>query len=289
MPKDNDSTAVTSEPAETSPLEGLEDLPVHPFSGVKVMARIVNTQSTKLCAGGSGQYVVFRSVGEQDFEQIDRERRKLIGKNPRISYYPKSEVLIVKSMPLACHQTAQLSLGMDITYKIARMGTPRYDLLPLGGSRFGGGPGRPSKEADLAYRSQSRRGADWPTIVFESGVSESLRRLRHYPKWWLGNSGGEVKIVILILVDRAQRRLQIEKWELAPSASAFYDAPNIPPPRIPTKMQEVIIDPNAVTGAPLVLDFEKMFLRAAIPPEGNIEWNAQELSDIGARYWSGLQ
>jgi hypothetical protein len=54
-------------------------------------------------------------------------------------------------------------------------------------------------------------------------------------------------------------------------------------------MQEVIIDPNAVTGAPLVLDFEKMFLRAVIPPEGNIEWNAQELSDIGARYWSGLQ
>jgi hypothetical protein len=55
---------------------------------------------------------------------------------------------------------------------------------------------------------------DWPTIMFESGFSESLGHLRNDAKWWLANSQGEVKIAVIIAIQPADKKLHIEKWEL---------------------------------------------------------------------------
>ena len=59
-----------------------------------------------------------------------------------------------------------------------------------GAGRFEGR--KSSKEGDKAYKPlpARRRDEDWPTIVFESGLSESLRRLRVDARWWLEKSGG---------------------------------------------------------------------------------------------------
>ena len=140
------------------------------------------------------------------------------------------------------------------------------------------------KRGDSAFKPLSFRPdeTDWPTIVFEAGLSESLRHLRSDAKWWLVNSGGEVKIVIIISLKRGQSMLRIEKWEPAPAAgrrpSTRANA-NIPPPLIPTNTQEITIIPNTVTGAPLVLEFEKVFLRPAVLLESDIRFTGQELSD----------
>src|SRR5271170_262234 len=76
-----------------------------------------------------------------------------------------------------------------------------------------------SKARDIAYKPSSFRGskAAWPTLVFEVGVSESLRGLRFDARWWLRESGGDVNIVILVHVNRERKRVHIEKWELAPA------------------------------------------------------------------------
>jgi hypothetical protein len=123
----------------------------------------------------------------------------------------------------------------------------------------------------------------------ECGFSESLRHLRFDAGWWLRESGGEVKIVIIISIKRARSIVRIEKWELAPMAGrrltlrAASNNLNNPPPRIPTKIQEITIDPNTVTGAPLVLEFAKIFLRSAVPPESDITFTGQELSNWADR------
>ena len=152
-----------------------------------------------------------------------------------------------------------------------------------------------SKEADSAFRPYSFRPTktDWPTIVFEAGLSESLRRLRLDAKWWLTGSGGDVKTVIIISVKPVQSILHIEKWELAPvvartrpNTRAFSTLNNPqPPPQVPTQIQVITIDPNTVTGAPLVLEFAKIFLRPAVPPETDVIFTAQELSILAARIW----
>jgi hypothetical protein len=94
-----------------------------------------------------------------------------------------------------------------------------------------------------------------------------------------------VKIIIIISMKRAQSMIRIEKWELAPmtgrrlglrSASNYLNNNNVPP-QIPTKIQEITIDRNTVTRAPLVLEFAKIFLRPAVPPEIDITFTGQEL------------
>jgi hypothetical protein len=92
--------------------------------------------------------------------------------------------------------------------------------------------------------------------------------------------------------------LRIEKWELAPmnatrpSTRAVPNNSNILSqnrPQIPTKIQKITVIPNTVTGAPLILEFEKIFLRPAVLPESDIIFTGQELSDWGAGFWRCLQ
>ena len=96
---------------------------------------------------------------------------------------------------------------------------------------------------------------------------------------------------MIIFIKRALQTLQIEKWELAPMIGrrppirAFPNAPNIPRPLIPTKIQKITFVQNTVTGAPLVLEFNKIFLRPAVLPETDITFTAQELSTWAAGIW----
>lgn len=56
---------------------------------------------------------------------------------------------------------------------------------------------------------------DWPTMVFESGLSELLNRLRTDAGWWLIESGDQDKILLLISLKPALSVvIHIEKWKL---------------------------------------------------------------------------
>ena len=100
-----------------------------------------------------------------------------------------------------------------------------------------------------------------------------------------------MKIVVLISLNiaRATRTLQsirIEKWELAPAQQRITrSVANNPPAEVPTKVQEITIYPNTVTGVPLILHFQKIFLRQPTPPEADIVFSAQDLSDFSASLW----
>ena len=154
---------------------------------------------------------------------------------------------------------------------------------------------------DSTYKPRCRdRQDDWPTIVFEAGLSESLTDLRRDAQWWLANSRGEVKIVIIISIVKAEKSLWIEQWNISsfdrpgPATRAFL---NVIP--VPTKIQELTVIQNpsiphlpgtipiyAVTGAPLILEFEKLLLRAPVPPEGNVILTEADLQAWAEEFWS---
>ena len=99
-----------------------------------------------------------------------------------------------------------------------------------------------------------------------------------------------VKIVILISLNLAQtpQSIQIEKWELPPAQGVrrlTRSAANNPLAEVPAKVQEITINPNTVTRAPLILDFQKNFLRQVTPPETDIAFSAQDLLDFSASLW----
>jgi hypothetical protein len=174
------NTTIPTSPAETSLMEGLEglkDINTQIFVGIENMRRIVKSQSDKLQKGDSDQqYLVFTRVSVDDLAEIDRARNS-IGKGTRMTHYTDTNLLIVK-LPTAKQESAHRNLAKEVCFKLARMGMPADEFHSVGATtyRVRGS----SKKADSAYRPHSFRPnkTDWPTIVFESGLSEPLRHLR---------------------------------------------------------------------------------------------------------------
>jgi len=87
-----------------------------------------------------------------------------------MTHYTDTDLLIIKLILTGKHESAFLSIGTELVAKIIRMGT---SYRAFGRTRYLGNTS--SKEGDSSYKPSSRENKyDWPTIVIESGLSESL-------------------------------------------------------------------------------------------------------------------
>lgn len=268
-------------------LEGLEDK-VQLFLGIANMRKVVNSRIDDLQAGKtSDQYLVFKPVTTDDRDKIDNT----IGRHWRKTHCIDLDTLIVKLMPLARHEATHRSFGDLMKIQSYAMGFSPFEFLDVGGTTYHGHFVK--KEADTAFKPVPPRpnAADWPTIVLEAGVSQSLRQLKNGAKWWLSNSGGQVQIVLIFSVKKESRTIHIEKWETRP-ATGRATRSNRPPAQVPTQIQQITIDPNNVTGAPLILHFHLIFLRAinqnAVPPEHDLTFTAQDLRNWADGLWNAV-
>jgi hypothetical protein len=124
-------------------------------------------------------------------------------------------------------------------------------------------------------------------------MSESLRRLRSDAKWWLAHSAGRVNIVLLVWIRPAAKAITIEKWILGSPPVTRTSARLARSYTFPTRTAEIKIDqsqtPPRIVGAPLILEFHKVFDRPAVAPlEGDIEFSSQDLDDWATSLWVGL-
>jgi hypothetical protein len=293
--------STNSSPAETSPLEGQADAPIYRFTRIPDLRKRVDSQPNASVAGRTTQqYLIFRGVTKDNLARIDHQRAS-IGKHTRMTYYTDINLLVIKLMPSGEYEAAHITLADEVNNKLREIGLPKRSLIPLGAKTYVGT--NSSKEGDSTYKPMSRsQKDDWPTIIFETGLSESFTGLRRDAQWWLINSGGEVKIVIVISIALAEKSLRIEKWCLfTPPRRATRAYPNTNAP-VPMKMQEltVIQDPfipplpgtiptYTVTGAPLTLEFEKLLLRAPVLPEGNVILTAADLRAWAGDFWSAFR
>lgn len=135
-------------------------------------------------------------------------------------------------------------------------------------------PGRSrEKEPDASFVPGRRpvRGSppQWPSLVLEVGVPESLSQLRADARWWYANSQQQTKIVVLILANPKTDNTSIEIWTEVPNTNGF-----------PTRQQNshilectqsARIENGAVSGDDLEINFEMLMRR----PPGNNEGNLQ--------------
>ncbi|KAF8463461.1 hypothetical protein BDZ91DRAFT_661202 [Kalaharituber pfeilii] len=163
------------------------------------------------------------------------------------------------------------------------------DLISVGSSTFHGQSS--SKEADTSFKPTCRsKQTDWPTIVLESGYTEYLARLRSDARWWLANSAGDVKTVLLISVQEDHQTLKLEQWVLAALAEPVCGrAARASIQMTATKVKELTVAPTFVTGAPLILKFEDIFLRAPRDGEGDFIFDEKELSTWRRDVWNSMQ
>jgi hypothetical protein len=133
-----------------------------------------------LQAGESNQqYLVFNRVTQDTLDKIDNARENgRIQKCTRMTHYSDTDLPIIKLMPSVAHERAHLDLAGEFLFKVAGMGLPKREIICAGAGRQEGTSS--SKEGDSTFKPSSFRekDTDWPTIVFEAGLSESLGRLR---------------------------------------------------------------------------------------------------------------
>lgn len=307
-------------PWEMSPWDGLEGAPVHRYTSMQRLQECVRSHSSAFKNSLTDkQYLVFMGVKKVDFEKMDEDKQRAkIGLDTRLSHYADINLLVIKMMPSKEHELAHLTLANRFIFKLGRMGLPEECVGPVGGTKYELPDS--SKEGDTAFcpiQFRQQKG-DWPTIVFESGFSKSLPRLRHDAEWWITKSQGDVKIVIVISVRPAEKWLAMEKWcPGTPNRRATRSNPNANNP-VPMKVQELNIiqnptpqqgatarsiatsqqistvqpgtpSPYDICGGPLTLEFHKVFLRNPVPPEGDIVFDITDLARFASAVWMYLE
>ena len=179
------------------------------------MQKAIDSYGKKVEASKASPYLIFRLVTTNDLLEIESGReRGEISRGVRMTHYVDWNILIVK-VPTVEHEAAHRIFSDKLVIRAAGMGLDE-ELISIGATTFK--TPRVSKEGDSAFKplSMRPRGADWPTIVLESGWSESLTKLRQDAHRWLENSRGDVKIVLLFSIGRPARTVIIEKWENRP-------------------------------------------------------------------------
>ena len=248
--------------------EGLEGIEVQRYCGTQSFMTAIEFQADQLHSGNGGQYAVFSQVTQDDFANIDRFRDTHC-KSLRFVYYEKEETLIVKIMPGLAHEVTRGLFDTILAIKLAAMGLDQ-ELGYMGSITYQGMGSR--KEANSTFRPLLPRPyvTDWPTLVIECGVPESLKNLRRDSNWWFANSAAQVKTVLLFSVSEKERKINIEQWEMHTEAKCIGTID--------------IIETDAA-GASLRLSFENLFLRKPSKGEMDIIFSTQDLEELAAHVW----
>jgi hypothetical protein len=136
-----------------------------------------------------------------------------------IIYDCNKEILIMKFKVGLYHEACARLLAMEFYRVYAnRTGDIRVFFL-LGSAGFKGA--RRMKEGNEAYKPRTRtRAYDWPSIVFEVGVYETMAQLQQDAQFWLESSAGDTRIVIIICINQNARSMEIQRWQAAAMAAA---------------------------------------------------------------------
>ncbi|KAH8904318.1 hypothetical protein BR93DRAFT_135768 [Coniochaeta sp. PMI_546] len=233
----------------------------------------------------SGDFLVVQNVSPADFEKLCLQEKRPF----RIRRYDNSTGILVITIPTGLHEVLHLELYQKYFIRLVR-NNQEDGWKTIGSTTFRprGHPGGDGGEGDSSGGPRPVRDpkGSWPTLVIESGVSESLSALQDDMRWWFSASDHEVKIVLLAKFDYRNQRIMIEKWEEAIQTRLGAIQPVLR--QDITIIRDLATDSYHVTSGALVLSFRLLFLRAPGPQEGDYIISIAELQDYGRRVWSNV-
>ncbi|KAI5804144.1 hypothetical protein DFH27DRAFT_394632 [Peziza echinospora] len=198
---------------------------------------------------------------------------------------------IITIFPGREHEVVSRQLLIQIVLKVAAIaGHDGNSIFGVGSARFGtaaSGGGRRSKEGDEGISCSTRSGAEWPNVMIEVGYSEPLRMLRMDAKWWLLNSGGRTKMVIIALIGTDPNKLHFEIWEDKPNPNP---RTRHSPPTIPMVTNTVDIDESGVVSpasAAITIPYYSLF-DVQNPNAMDITFTTAELADFALKIFAHI-
>ncbi|CAK7228872.1 hypothetical protein SCUCBS95973_007028 [Sporothrix curviconia] len=240
--------------------------------------------------------------------EIKRDRRNL---RCRLFFLPDHGCAII-TVPGGPHEQTHMQLYDLVRFQFYAMGI-NTEWKSTGATTFTAPGGGGSGEGDSGAGPRggnTHNGRRWPTLVIETGVSQSMASLRAKGRWWFAASGYHMKVVVLAKVVVGQSMITMEKWTAGHSQT---NRPGATMTRAATRAGLVALEPVrrqqiditwsgprpvletpaadrtaglfTVVGAPLVLGFEELMLRAPVVAVGEhdiiiTEANLQELASL---------
>ncbi|KXG47121.1 uncharacterized protein PGRI_038670 [Penicillium griseofulvum] len=194
------------------------------------------------------------------------------------SYDAQLDRVLLRMTKLEAHEVASENFQLLLFDAITPTGMKR-SLKSTGSTTNYASIG--CKEADKAWepfrrpRGQSR---DWPSAVLEVAFSESRAKLQSDIKYWLRASRGDVKVIITLQINQGSPDIVIENWGTQGNKSVNDLHQTIQISRKGGKIK--------TRGSPLVIDFEKLFLRPPMEPkERDIQIDDEDLQWLAETVW----
>jgi len=213
-------------------------------------------------SGSAKEYFLyFHGVTHDHLRDLDREFQWSTAPGiVRFTTENSKQALICRILPGGKHRTLMFNLWTLIRFKIAAIPGHTYDSIDsFGGKRFFLGNLRSKEGFDaLGPQTQAASGV-WPPVVIEFGSSEGLDFLHLDAEWWLINSSGGTRLVILIQLMTDPFALRIECWAMAPPS---HTGAGHPPIGAPTCVQLFNINANGVvtsTSPGLCIPYSSLF------------------------------
>ncbi|GFF65121.1 hypothetical protein IFM62136_06194 [Aspergillus lentulus] len=255
----------------------------YPYQGMQHFRDII----CKEAAESKHDYVIFSNIDEYTFlRDFDESQRQSYS-----DFFPQGRTLVARMPASEVHEEAHAELNNTLMIKLAAMNV-RSQLRSLIGADVVT-PTR-TKKPDQSYKPvkfPADYSGHWPSMVIETAFSKSQSKLANDARWWLNASGGELKTVITIAVQKRREAITIDKWEAISRPTR-----GEPGKMVPEVVQKVTMTreggdaPVHITGAPLIIGFEKLFLRPAEEEkgEGDVVFSHDNLAEIADLVWNGL-
>jgi hypothetical protein len=252
---------------------------------------VLETLQANDCDGN--QWIGVLGLTKEAIDRLDNDKECLGGVNFRFEW--EGATGLIKVIPSATHESLVNDFALKVGSDLQNMGVHWTDRRWIGTTTYK--PANKGKQGDQGFTPPTRQVVQgetrgWPTLVLEVGVSASMAKLRSCAKFWLNNSNGQTRFVILATASTA--RVTFEKWMLMPS-----NAPNPAPPAYVAALrsrpvhtpplinqpaanqqlysaQEVVVTPTGMTGSPMILPFQALYDRPPGPNESDITITAQD-------------
>lgn len=270
----------------------LRDLPLdtgkHVYTGLDEFWYFIDMENAQFNDPGSGrssEYVVFLNVSNETFTQdfdiaIHKSSWQLFN-----SHNPSTEILVVKMATTREHEIPHSRLANLLIMKLTWMNGANLSLVMYGAAQVETPSRRKKPDVQFAPRKLPQgRSRQWPTLVMETGYSESKPQLDRDAMWWIKESKGDVKVAVTIAVNRRKPEIVFRRW--GPARTGQLE---------PVLQQSVVVSKTRgqsevnVSNGPLVIPFSELFLRQPVEAnsEGDIIFTDEELEDLAQEEWEG--
>ncbi|CAK7232859.1 hypothetical protein SCUCBS95973_008400 [Sporothrix curviconia] len=260
--------------------------------------------------GFTDDALVVGHVSPDDFQALEAERDAR-GRKCRFFFLREAEMVIV-TIPTGPHEQLHISFTINLNRAMSRMGVEN-EWEWMAAEMYSASSGSAGEGDASGGPASVRTVIDWPTLVIESGYTQTIQSLRAKARWWFAASGHRIKVVLLVKMHLSQSSVQVEKWtEPAPTGrpgatttrrSVQTGQAAWQPVRRQvlevlwtgaTPIRAVPREDRAnpalyrVNGGPLTLGFAELFLRAPVGGEHDFVLTDLELQHIAARAWKRL-